>query len=198
MSKESYMRGFCKAAAAAGVDPVKLAKYANTNNVSVASQPKYKTDGWAPPVVASLGTSVAPMYGYDDSWTQSPDNGKKDVLTLDERAAPIESLEDLVSARMLLEPEGLPNGDISRYTIRPRAAIDPRYAAWLNSHTKALDQISSAIYRDLPFNDLSPKERQSILGARNPSLAESIAKAYHDSMAKSTGAVSRVSAPVKK
>lgn len=28
MSKESYARGFCKAAAAAGVDPVALAKYA--------------------------------------------------------------------------------------------------------------------------------------------------------------------------
>lgn len=28
MSKESYARGFCKAAAAAGVDPVRLAKFA--------------------------------------------------------------------------------------------------------------------------------------------------------------------------
>lgn len=28
MSRESYARGFCKAAAAAGVDPVALAKYA--------------------------------------------------------------------------------------------------------------------------------------------------------------------------
>lgn len=31
MSKESYARGFCKAAAAAGVDPVALAKYAQYN-----------------------------------------------------------------------------------------------------------------------------------------------------------------------
>ena len=33
MSKESYARGFCKAAAAAGVDPVALAKYADENDV---------------------------------------------------------------------------------------------------------------------------------------------------------------------
>ena len=32
MSKESYARGFCKAAAAAGVDPVALAKYAQQVN----------------------------------------------------------------------------------------------------------------------------------------------------------------------
>lgn len=38
MSKESYVRGFCKAAEAAGVDPVALAKYAQ----------QYKTDGYAP------------------------------------------------------------------------------------------------------------------------------------------------------
>lgn len=41
MSKESYARGFCKAAAAAGVDPVALAKYAQ----------QYKTEGYAPEMV---------------------------------------------------------------------------------------------------------------------------------------------------
>jgi hypothetical protein len=38
MSKESYIRGFCKAAAAAGVNPVALAKYAQ----------QYKTEGYSP------------------------------------------------------------------------------------------------------------------------------------------------------
>lgn len=38
MSKESYIRGFCKAAAAAGVDPQALVKFA---------EPKYKTNGKA-------------------------------------------------------------------------------------------------------------------------------------------------------
>ena len=38
MSRESYARGFCKAAAAAGVNPVELAKYAQ----------QYKTEGYVP------------------------------------------------------------------------------------------------------------------------------------------------------
>ena len=41
MSRESYIRGFCKAAEAAGVDPVELAKYAQ----------QYKTDGYVPEFV---------------------------------------------------------------------------------------------------------------------------------------------------
>ena len=39
MSKESYARGFCKAAAEAGVDPVALMKFAqDTRNPAVANQ----------------------------------------------------------------------------------------------------------------------------------------------------------------
>lgn len=40
MSKESYIRGFCKAAEAAGVDPQALAKYATgATGATPASQP---------------------------------------------------------------------------------------------------------------------------------------------------------------
>ena len=45
MSKESYIRGFSKAAEAAGIDPKALAKYAQ----------QYKTDGWAPDGVSTNG-----------------------------------------------------------------------------------------------------------------------------------------------
>ena len=50
MSKESYARGFCKAAAAAGVDPVALAKYAQSTTVRPPAKPnandKYPGSGW--------------------------------------------------------------------------------------------------------------------------------------------------------
>lgn len=66
MSKESYARGFCKAAAAAGVDPVALAKYAqwynpmnwfrgSTNEEGDPKAQQYKTDGWAPKIITELG-----------------------------------------------------------------------------------------------------------------------------------------------
>jgi hypothetical protein len=38
MSKETYMRGFCKAAAAHGVDPEKLAKFAQYENLGALGQ----------------------------------------------------------------------------------------------------------------------------------------------------------------
>ncbi len=51
MSKESYIRGFCKAAEAAGVDPKALAKYAADNNAgktgkSVAKWNEYGPEMW--------------------------------------------------------------------------------------------------------------------------------------------------------
>ena len=39
MSKESYARGFCKAAEAAGVDPEVLAKFAQTNAIDSKERP---------------------------------------------------------------------------------------------------------------------------------------------------------------
>ena len=50
MSKESYARGFVKAAAAAGVDPTGLAKFAQ----------QYKTEGWAPKVHSLEGATKIP------------------------------------------------------------------------------------------------------------------------------------------
>lgn len=40
MSKESYARGFCKAAEAAGIDPVALAKYASANTAVTTKTPR--------------------------------------------------------------------------------------------------------------------------------------------------------------
>jgi len=58
MSKESYIRGFCKAAEAAGADPVALAKYAQ----------QYKTEGWTPDILMSPDKMSIPFptdYGFE-------------------------------------------------------------------------------------------------------------------------------------
>lgn len=177
MSKESYARGFCKVAAAAGVDPKVLFKFAQ----------EFKTDGWAPQVVTSIGKNRAPVYGYDDKSTG------KDGRILIERAEPIEAANEVQDALDLAnERYGGENGIVA---VNPRAAIDPRYAAWLNAHKKALGDISKKMS---PFFKGTSENVQLSRKTPNSSLADSIARAYHDSMAKSTGAVSRVSAPISK
>ena len=65
MSKESYIRGFCKAAEAAGVDPVQLAKYAS--------------DG----VIHGEGAQNAGVGSYyDNSWDWAED-ASKDPASVD-------------------------------------------------------------------------------------------------------------------
>ena len=177
MSRESYIRGFCKAAEAAGVDPVALVKYAQ----------EFKTNGWAPPVVAAMGTKHAPIYGYDDD----PSEGTKRQKGVDlyERAEAIRTPGDLEFSLAML------NGDKDAGDFTPvihsRAALDSRYAAWLNAHKKATKDVAGKVMPHHPNGSHS-------YGMYAPGLAQAIAKSYHDSMAKSTGAVSRVSAPTSK
>ena len=118
MSKESYARGFCKVAAAAGVDPVALAKYAQ----------QYKTDGWAPAPVRRIGKAI-PLYdpiarNYDvvvgngacPAWSPTRiQQALTSVIGSDKK--PSDKYEDL-------SPE--------------RANVDPRYRNWLSAHKKAL------------------------------------------------------------
>jgi hypothetical protein len=186
MSKESYARGFCKAAADAGVDPKVLFKFAQ----------EFKTNGWAPPSVASLGTSVAPLYGYDDDPQPGEERRKGNFLY--ERTMPISSGDGVLAAKEYLDNDGFGGRNIGFSALKYRSDSDPRYAAWLNSHAKAINQLVSAIKGAVPDKRISPQDIEKDFNAIKPGLAESIAKAYHDSMAKSTGAVSRVSAPAKK
>ena len=57
MSKESYARGFCKAAQAAGVDPVALAKYAQDIDTHYGA-----TGGKAPEGVPGADSGQIPVY----------------------------------------------------------------------------------------------------------------------------------------
>lgn len=166
MSKESYVRGFCKAAAAAGVDPAVLAKYAQ----------QYKTDGYAPRRVARLGrkSPIAYVPGLgpgllDHAYTYA--DNVDFAQAEDARFSP--KLDSDHPSN--LNPE-----------IFEGKGVD-RYMNWLKAHQLARQEVADAakpyegnksVYRDKRMPDLG--------------------KVYHDSMLKSTGGVSRVSAPAKK
>lgn len=174
MSRESYIRGFCKVADKQGIDPVVLAKYAQ----------QYKTDGWAPAPVADLGTESAPVYGYTVQ-SQGGESGKDSPKILNEIATPVESPMDLVESGGILSGE---DGKGSDLIMESRAEIDPRFSAWLKAHSKATRDIARKVIPYYPNKEMAMY--------RNPSLAESIARAYHDSMLNSTGGVPKVSQKV--
>lgn len=176
MSKESYVRGFCKAAETVGIDPVELAKFAaETKEEANEEQPKYKTDGYAPRLVSRLGRKspivYAPGFGpglLDNAYTY----GDSDFSQAEEaRFSPTRDPD---------HPGNLPP------EVFEGKGVD-RYMNWLKAHQLARQEVADAakpyegnksVYRDKRMPDLG--------------------KVYHDSMLKSTGGVSRVSAPAKK
>ena len=141
MSKESYARGFCKAAAAAGVDPVALAKYAQ----------QYKTDGYAPRRVARLGRkspiAYAPGLGpglLDYAYTY----GDSDFSQAED-ARFLPNLDPDHPSK--LNPE-----------IFEGKGVD-RYMNWLKAHQLARQEVADAakpyegnksVYRDMRMPDL--------------------------------------------
>ena len=69
MSKESYIRGFCKVAAAAGVDPVVLAKYAQ-QEVNVPENLASILKGYRSDIAHGLPQHVGP--GISHATTSAP------------------------------------------------------------------------------------------------------------------------------
>ena len=173
MSKESYARGFCKVAEAHGVDALQLAKYAQ----------------WAPKNVARLGMDGIPMYS----------GHMGDAFPVQRAKNPIDLSEDSSSTRC------------DTYS-HLRSLVDPEFKKWWTAHTNALEQAAKPVREVVDTGiDTSPTNENRLVdhdlrGARIESLGgvidhevmKHLAKIYHDSMAKSTGAVSRVSAPISK
>lgn len=101
MSKESYIRGFCKVAEAHGVDAVQLAKYAQ----------QYKTEGWAPeflghkngiPYTTKGGDKEALVGGptpYDVSWATKDYPSDPSVLGYDQDIGKRERLARILDPR---------------------------------------------------------------------------------------------------
>ena len=123
MSKESYIRGFCKAAESHGVNPVQLAKYAASNNSSAASGPKYKTEGYTPKFSDARNPINIPKVFHDGTVGANRWSEGWDI------ARPIE-----------LEV-GLPNTPAERV----RQIINPKHLAWLQAHTNALQRATAPL-----------------------------------------------------
>ena len=122
MSKESYIRGFCKAAEAAGVDPNALAKFAaETKN----EQPKYKTDGWAPHLTELEGRMKIPWGIFQ---------GKNRAVG----AVPnVNGLEWVTN-------------DTPDHVERLYRILDPRRQAWADANTNATTKVLQ-ILRDADY-----------------------------------------------
>ena len=169
MSKESYIRGFCKAAEAAGVDPVALAKFAQD----------YKTNGYVPSSIkpGRMGDSdidiplISTLLGETN--ISAHRNSNPHVM-----AYPSEL--------------GKVKYDMSELALR---LADPRHGAWFDAHTNALRKATQPL-RDAGFGSADLSDWRDSM--KEP-LKDAITKLYHDEMKRTTSAPPvQVTAPVKK
>ena len=158
MSKESYIRGFCKAAEAAGVDPKALAKYAQ----------QYKTDGYVPYSVkpGRMGDSdidiplISTLFGETN--ISAHRNSNPHLM-----AYPTELKEDKY--------------DPSELALR---LANPRHSAWFNAHTNALRKATQPL-RDAGFGST---DQFAWSDSMKEPLKDAITKLYHDEMKRTTSA----------
>ena len=108
MSKESYARGFCKAAAAAGVDPVALAKYAQ----------QYKTEGYVPSMQKLEGSG-----------------SRIEIPFLSSLMGRI--YKDTPPLLEVLGTGGRVNEGILDDDLKARMALNPKFKNWVDAHTNA-------------------------------------------------------------
>lgn len=176
MSRESYIRGFCKVAEAHGVDPVQLAKYAATNDVGAVSGPKYKTDGYVPPLDDNATPAPFSDSSYRGDWIDIPYLYN---TTVGRKSPPW---------RMLLEAGGHHYPEVSP-DHELHADLDPRFANWIAAHTNASAKARASLDRvDYPRRKDIPKD-----------LGKMIADIYHDEMKRTTSAPpAQASVPVPK
>ena len=180
-----FAMGFCKAAEENGVDPVQLAKYAATNDVSAVSRPKYKTDGWAPAQVAKKGKDAIPHYHTPSVYNIDPDEGLLGDL---------QSAVDLDVYDRYVSPNGRSRNPLGEIYLQN----NPILQNWFNAHAESVGKAQRAIAR--PLSDyIGNPEATKAYTMKNPHLMRLAAKIYHDNMASLTnGAPAQVSAPAKK
>ena len=137
MSKESYARGFCKAAEAAGVDPRALAKFAaETKN----EQPKYKTDGYSPRMIRNPSTERIDI-PYLNSLLGS----------VSEKTLP--ELSSLLSGGRLYGPPWTDKN------LMARMALNPKFKNWVDAHTNAAQKaVAPLVNIKYPDDDKIPKD----------------------------------------
>lgn len=108
MSEESYARGFCKAAAAAGVDPVALAKYAQ----------QYKTEGYVPSMLKGENSGSRIKIPYLSSLIGG-------------------IYEDNPPLLEALNMGGRVRERILDDDLKARMALNPKFKNWVDAHTNA-------------------------------------------------------------
>lgn len=194
MSKESYIRGFCKAAEAAGVDPQALAKCAagwldrlssmfskstagKTTDNSAISKKNFNTGGWAPEGTPGPESGRIPFIPVNTLVPDKSSRGKVSTYIADNFSNP-EKASDSPSFNEYLS-------DISKLK-----ALSPRYDAFFNAHGESVRDVANRMH------ELFGSTFGGDLGQIKEPWATELAKLYHDKMLSRTGTVSRVSAPI--
>ena len=173
MSKESYARGFCKAAEAAGVDPVALAKFAqsivnggaqaplfglwNSSKARKSEENKrreYPTGGRAPEGTPSAKSGIIPYLSYTGD--VYPYDGINSTLDLSRQKEKIKDSNQNVKALMNV----------------------PWYKNWHDAHLAAIEEISKGT---VPTST-----------TLSPFVQKALAERYHQLMNEFTNKVHRV------
>lgn len=171
MSKQSYIRGFCKAAEANGVDPQALAKFA------------------AGEFAGAVPTPGAVVVGKDNIPKVYPDiPGISSVLFLDKDT----NSEDAYYAKATNDMIGKHPNNIAALEM---GATDPKYWA---AHTTAVDRVTAPWRKAVKsYKELYPDDTDRLPNLPK-ALRDAMIRNYHNEMASMTGTPTRVSAPVKK
>ena len=135
MSKESYARGFVKAAAAAGVDPTELAKFAQ----------QYKTDGYVPSLNPDSAPATYPSKDHEN-WIDIP------YIYSSSFGSKTPPLGNLLAVGGSYDSGAYPER-------RLRAELDQRLANWIAAHTNASAKARAPLARaNYPMNRKIPKD----------------------------------------
>ena len=128
MSRESYIRGFCKAAEARGVDPQELAKFAQ----------QYKTEGYAPEMTPPWKVEKVNIPFLNDVGGRV---SEKTVPEISHLTAGGERSRDAIVN---------PN-------FKARMALNPKFKNWVDAHTNAaqkavapLKGIAYPLHKEIP------------------------------------------------
>ena len=171
MSKESYIRGFCKAAEAHGIDPQALAKFA------------------AGEFAGAVPTPGAVVVGKDNIPKVFPDTPDHPGVLFWARDT---NSRDADYAKVKNDMIGKNPSDIAALEM---GVTDPKYWA---AHTTAVDRVTAPWRKAVKrYKELFPAAKDRLPNLPE-ALRDAMIRNYHNEMASLTGTPTRVSAPVKK
>ena len=171
MSKQSYIRGFCKAAEAYGVDPQALAKFAA---------------GEFAGAVPTQGAVVVGKNNIPKVYPDHPDVHNALFWGKDTNS------EDANYAKATNDLIGQHPNNIAALEM---GTIDPKYWA---AHTTAVDRVTAPWRKAVKSYEKLYPSGTARLPDLPKALRDAMIRNYHNEMASLTGTPTRVSAQVKK